>query len=374
MPDDMQFDALKIYYHPILATDEVRDVTFLQGFSVSWRHVQWALDMIARLPADVLEKISKIDDIVAQRMGGLRSLSWAPLSIGPLESISVTDLAPLVVLFSGEEECAKRIAAWQANQERPVLHVSSIDVEGRADPATITLDTLRVHCGKVLKEFPKLFSDQQRAAAEAALPQWAEAPDSPSGLTIHDHNITRPNYTSLLRSGRSLEPGEPFIGKTEKEYTDLILETAKAVIKVRQDVGLRPFHGLTLLRPGVILAEPALYRINYKPTRAKGPNKEKIVGKVLRLIQKQKGLHNSNTLDFVQELEKSNLARALLADRASELRTFAAGLSIHAAQTAAAVVRLSPAVNHVFPALSSYARSDRSSQKLEARLKVRRLF
>ena len=134
MPDSNYFDALKIYYHPILATNDVRDVTFLQGFSVSWRHVEWALNMIAQLPADVLEKASKIDDILVQRMGGARSVSWAPLSIDPLESISVADLAPLVVLFSGEEECSKRVAAWQGKQERPVLHVSTIEIEGGVNP------------------------------------------------------------------------------------------------------------------------------------------------------------------------------------------------------------------------------------------------
>jgi hypothetical protein len=193
-------------------------------------------------------------------------------------------------------------------------------------------------------------------------------------LTFHGHNITRPNYAALLRAGRSIEPGKPFIGETEKEYTDLILETAKAVIKVREDVGVRPFHGLTHLRPDIILAEPALYRGNYKPIRTKDSDEKKIVAQTLRLIQKQKGLLNSSTVEFIQKLEKSNLARALLADRVSELRTFSAGLGIHAAGTVAAVVRLSPAVNHVFPALSAYARCDRSSQKLQSRLKVRRLF
>ena len=374
MEGEFRFDPLKLYYNTILETDDVRSVTALQGFSVSWRTVEWALNMIARLPADVLEKSSNINDIIAQRMGGQRSLSWAPLSVSSLESISACELAPFLILFSGEEGCAKRVAGWQSKQKRLVLHISPFNVGGRVDPATFKIEILREHCDLVLRKFPELFNSQQLAAANTALPLWSDLPDKPSGLVGHGHNITRPNYMSLLRSGRSIEAGEPFIGKTEKEYTELIIDTAEAVLKVREEAGIRPLHSLTLLRPAIILAEPSLYRGNYKSTIAKDSKEEAVVSQTLRLIQKQKGLHNSHTMDFVKRIKNSPAAKAILAARSSELRTFTVGLGLYASQTSAAVVRLSPGVNHVFPALSAYARSDRSSNKLQARLKVRRLF
>jgi hypothetical protein len=68
--------------------------------------------MIAALPADVLELSSRIDDIVAQRMGGLRSLAWNPLSIGALEGVSADEIGTFLVMFSGEDDTAKRVAAW----------------------------------------------------------------------------------------------------------------------------------------------------------------------------------------------------------------------------------------------------------------------
>ena len=67
------------------------------------------------------------------------------------------------------------------------------------------------------------------------------------------------------------------------------------------------------------------------------------------------------------------MAQSVIATRDSEIETFTLGVGLHAAQTTSAVVRLSPAVNHVFNSLSSYARNIRS-EKPEARRKTHRLF
>ena len=75
-------DPLKIYYFVVLRTDNPEEVTAFQGFSMSWRHVHWALHLLATLPADVLEKSYKIEDVIAQRMGGLRPLFWLPVNVG----------------------------------------------------------------------------------------------------------------------------------------------------------------------------------------------------------------------------------------------------------------------------------------------------
>lgn len=373
LASEFQFDPLKLYYHPILETDGIRDVTPFQGFSISWPSLLWAMDMIAQLPADVLEQSSDIDGIVAQRIGGFRSISWAPLNIQALETIPIELLGPFLILFSGEEACAKRVSAWAARQSRAVLHISTISGEGRIDPTTFGTEVLRDYCQKLLVQCPQLFSDDQRAAAQGALPLWSEPKRVPSGLKNHGHNISHPNYISLLRSGRLVDSGEPFTGRTELDYTNLILETANAVLDVRSRIDVQPFHHLSLFRPPLILAEPALYRMSYKPIRIGTGAEGKIAEKTLRLMQKQKGLYDADISAFLEKNQESAIVHTILGARATELRVFTAGLSLHAAQTAAAVVRLSPGVNHVFPALSSYARSDRSA-KLASRLKARRLF
>jgi hypothetical protein len=145
------------------------------------------------------------------------------------------------------------------------------------------------------------------------------------------------------------------------------------MIHNRARVGLYGFHYMTLLRPELILAEPALYRAPYKAINPEGPFEEKTLAKSLRWLQTQKGLHSAFPAQFLREIQASPTARLLLAARAAELDTFTLGVGLRAAQTISAVVRLSPGVNHVFPSLSAYARNVRSP-KFEARLKTRRLF
>jgi hypothetical protein len=177
----------------------------------------------------------------------------------------------------------------------------------------------------------------------------------------------------LRRAARSVAEGEPFIGNSEIEYTNVILEAARAVIAVREQVGLYGFHYITLLRPELILAEPALFRPRYKAIKPKVPFEEKTVAKTLRWLQTQKGLWSAFPVEYVRDLEKSPTARALLGVRAGELDTFTVGVGLRAAQTVSAVVRLSPGVNHVFQSLSAYARNVRSPKR-EARRKTPRLF
>ena len=240
-----RFDPLKIYYLVVLGTDDPRDITPFQGFSVSWASVSWAMNRIAELPADVLEKSYRPRDVIAQRMGGARPLAWAPLSLAALEGVSANELGVFVVLFSGEKKVSERVAVWMKVQKHPLLHISPHEVEGAVHPDSFTIDRLHAYCSDALDRCPNHFTDEQREAAAAALSKWAEPPIIASGLKAHGHNVTHPNYMTLERAWRSIEPGDRFIGRSEQEYTDVILESARAVIKVRQDTGIYGFHFVT---------------------------------------------------------------------------------------------------------------------------------
>lgn len=369
----LTFDPLKIYYLVILGTDDPFDITPFQGFSVSWASVSWAMYRLVTMPADVLERSYTPRHIIAQRMGGVRPLAWAPLTLTALEGLSASQLGVFIVLFSGEKETADRVAVWMRAQEHPVMHITPFGVEGATHPDMFTIDMLQGFCSGTLNWCPERFTDEQREAAAAALPKWTEPPVIASGLKAHGHNVTRPNHMTLKRAWRSLEAGEPFISNSEQEYTEIIVESARAVRKVRRDTGIYGFHFLTLIRPELMLVEPALYRLHYKRVRPPGPFEGKAVSNALRLIQMQKGLSIKGSPTFFKQLQELPAARSLIGIRASELDTFTLGIGLRAAQTVSAVVRLSPGVNSVFPLLSNYARNIRSS-KMEARLKTPRLF
>ena len=69
---------------------------------------------------------------------------------------------------------------------------------------------------------------------------------------------------SLVRSNRLLQGGEPFVGKNEAEYNEIILKSARAIFRVREQAGIRPFHLMSLIHPEGHLVEPALFRHAYR--------------------------------------------------------------------------------------------------------------
>lgn len=366
-------DPLKIYYLVVLETADPHDTTTFQGFSLSWSKLHWALHLLTTMPADVLEKSYKLDDVIAHRMGDLRPLYWLPISISTLEEIDTDDIGVFIVCFSGEQGAAERVAVWAAAQPHPVLHVSTVQVDNALHVDAFGHDRLRQYCLDTLAARPAALSPDRLEAATNALAKWAEPGWVPSGLRERRHNILLPNHMSLRRAARLLDPGEPFIGRNEAEYTRAILESVSAVFAVREAVGIRPLHRLTLLTPEIILSEPAFFRHGYKRIRPPDQSDKPVIARTLRMLQTQKRLHNETDTDYLDQLRQSPAAQSLIAARQSELETHTLGVGLKAAQTCSAVMRLSPGVNHVFPALSNYARNVRS-RNIEARLKTRKLF
>jgi hypothetical protein len=366
-------DPLKIYYFVVLETDDPEKTTAFQGFSISWKKLHWALHLLSTLPADVLERSYKIDDVIAQRMGNGRSLYWFPINIGSLEQFTAEEIGVFIVCFTGEEAAARRTTAWIKSQAHPVLHISSGPAEGACHLDDFSIDRLHQYCLETLAARKDALTSDRQEAATTCLAKWQEPARISSGIRELQHNVLIPNHMSLARAARTLEKGQPFIGHSEGEYTAVILESMEAVYRVREEVGIRPLHRLMLPNPGIILTEPAFFRHAYGRVRPEGRLEDRDVAKTLRYLQIQRGFHNEFDRDYVLNLLKSRTAQLLLNARQSELMTHTLGIGLKAAQTCSSVMRLSPAVNHVFPALSAYAASVRS-HKLQARLKARRLF
>jgi hypothetical protein len=366
-------DPLRIHYLILLDDEEVHDASPLQGFSDGWRDVGWALDLIAVLPADVVERASPPDGVKAQRMGGMRQPIWSPLMISALESLKATELGLFVVLFTGQESVAKRAATWVKEQQRPILHISSVEGADATFAGNFDPSQLRDYCERVFSECSGELSGPRKKVVEAALKNWKEPEPTNIDLKAWLHNATAPNHASLARAALKPRDPEPFIGRSEDEYSKVIVESATAVESERDRVGYRDFHRLSLIHPELFLVEPALYRFAYRRFRAEGPLADKTAFEVFRMLQSQKGLHNTAATDFPERLQQSAIAQQILAVRGAELNVFTAAVGLRAAQTCSAVLRLSPGVNHVFPALGNYARSVRSD-RVEGRLKAGRLF
>jgi hypothetical protein len=311
--------------------------------------------------------------MIAQRMGGVRQLFWHPINIGALERLSATQIGLFVVCFSGTRSVASRLATWLGPQPYPVLHVSSEAVDTVCQAWEFGPERLRAHCLDVFERTKANLTQAQVQAVAQGLANWTEAEPVPSGLRALGHKILTPNQMSLARAARSFDEGTPFIGHSEDEYTEVILDSASAIHVIREEIGVRPLHRMTLLSPAIILTEPALFRYMYDRKKPTGLADAKIVEQTLRMLQKQQGLYSNVSSDFPVAFLGSDAAKMLMAIRQSELETHTLGVGLNAASTFSAVLRLSPGVNHVFPKLSAYARNVRSG-KIEARIKSARLF
>jgi hypothetical protein len=364
-------DPLKIYYIVLLPEVPLEAMSPFQGFQLGWRQIDWALGALTLLPADILEIEAPLHPLISQRMGGARHLSWSPLWITALEKLTATDLGLFVVLFSGTDEIARRAEQWRSLQEFEVLHVSASNIPGLLHPSKLSTSVVVSHCRTVLTAEGSRLDESRRETAAAAIANWRVHEPIAIDLKRWGHNVVTPNQMSLVRSNRILQDGEPFVGKYEAEYNE-ILQSAKAVFQVREQAGVRPFHGMTLIHPEVYLAEPALFRHAYRrvgSARLGDPAAEQ----VMRLFQTQTGFLAQTATALPKALQSSPLAGTLMHVRMSELRTFTLGVGLTAAQTCSAVLRMSPGVNRVFPALSAFARSARS-EKYEHRQKTFRLY
>ena len=362
-------DPLKIYYIVLLPEVSLEDASPFQGFQLGWSQIDWALEALTPLPADILEIEAPLDALISQRMGGARPLSWNPLWITALEKLTATDFGLFVVLFSGTDEIARRAELWRSLQEFEVLHISTSNIAGLLHPSKLSTSVVVSHCRNVLTAEGSRLDESRRETAAAAIANWRERKPIPIDLKRWGHNVVTPNQMSLLRSNRLLEEGEAFVSKNEAEYNQIILESAKAVFQVREQAGVRPFHFMWLIHPEVYLAEPALFRHAYRRGRS-ARIENRAAQQVMRLYQTQIGFR-AQTLP--EAALSSPLARTLMRVRISELRTFTLGVGLTAAQTSSAVLRMSPGVNRAFPALSAFARSVRS-EKYEHRRKAFRLY
>lgn len=365
-------DPLRIHYLLLLGDDTLEDASPFQGFGPSWSQLPWAMDLLAQLPADVLERTEAKDVITAQRMGGMRQLLWSPLSISALERLDGAVLGMFVVLLSGDAEVSRRAGSWVSAQKVPILHVS-IDGDGDAVPAgEFSQDVLQTYCRTVFEQRAGELSAARNEAVRTSLEGWKPRETETIDLKAWAHNIAHPNHIVLARAGYEAHEPASFHGKSEVEYTEVIAGGIRAVESIRDKAGYREFLRLSLIHPALFLVEPAFYRHSYARV---GPaaRLDRAAAATLRLMQAQRGLYVEVSDELGKQLQDSPVSQQLVAIRQSDLNIFTAAVGLKAAQTCSAVMRLSPAVNHVFPRLGNYARHIRSGNAA-ARLKAPRLF
>lgn len=354
-------DPLRITYLLVMEDERLDRMTAFQGFGRGWWPLIWALYQLAELPAQVLEPTWPLDSLLRQRIGGASGLSWMPIMASALDSLMLDEVGFCVVMFTGTEPAARRAAAWAARQPRPVLHVSSIATPRTMTPDAMNLIVLRDHCRAVYQAHGGEISPDRRARALEAIEAWT--PRQPVSIDLDElgHNCTTPNHMVLRRAGRSLGEGIPHWSSIDEDaYTAAILASATAVMDVRKAVGTSNVNRLFVPLPKIVLTEPALFRFAYGRGDSRGTSLAPATVMMIRRMQQQKGLAHLIEPKQLSMLEHDGEWQGAVAERQTETAVQTAGVGLMAAQSCAAVVRLRPEVNHVFPRLSEFARNIRA--------------
>lgn len=366
-------DPLKITYVVVQADDKLDETSPFQGFGKSWPSVLWALRLLAVAPASLIERLLPLEVLVAQRMGGMHRLTWMPLWIGSLERLTLDDIGFIIVICTGTADVAARVDDWCGRQPRPILHVRADEIDSDHDAITFCETSLRDYCRSILDTHGDALDAQRLEAAREGVEGWLKRERIPDTDAPGGHNITLPNQMTLMRADRTLSPDVAFMAESEEGYDAHAIASARTILDLRQANGFRDFNRLFLPQPGLVLTEPALYRLAYNRMRGDPSITTKPMLNALRRLQKQTGLCNKIDEEDAIAFRDDPNARMLVAERSAELATHAHGVGLMAAQIFSAVLRLRPGVNHVFPALSRYAHNIRS-QDYANRLKTPRLF
>lgn len=354
-------DPMKITYLLVMDEERFDRMTVYQGFGRGWEPLLWAMRELVELPASVLEPAWPMEGLIGQRMGGANHQAWMPLMASALEQLVLDEIGFCTVIFTGTDASARRVSAWIAKQPRPVLHVSTKNVAGTMSAGRFDFEALREHCLAVYGRHSQEISPDRAEAALRALENWKIRETISIDLDEIGHNSVTPNHMVLRRAFRTLGAQHPnWMSVKEEDYTRVIVESARAVIAVRNSIPSQEWRRLYIPWPAIILTEPAMFRHAY----ARGKPDSKLAPATLMMIrrmQRQQGLAQSIEKKQVAMLtEGDGQWQMAVGERQIELVTQTVGIGLYAAQSCSVVVRLRPEVNRLFPRLSEYARNVRA--------------
>lgn len=249
-------DPMKIFYLLVMDDENPEGMTVFQGFGRGWQPLQWALAHLPELPSNVLEPTWPLEKLISQRMGGANHQTWSPLMISALEQLMLDELGFCVVVMTGTASSALRVSEWIKKQPRPVLHVTSVQASGAISTAQFDFEALHAHCRQVYDRHSNEISPDRAASAQAALQGWHEREPIRIKLDELGHNCVTPNHLVLRRAGRSLGEQHPhWMSLQESEYTRVIVESARAVLEVRDSIPKAEWRRLIVGSPAIILTE-----------------------------------------------------------------------------------------------------------------------
>lgn len=368
--------TFKILYLLALPDWAPNEVTPFQGFAPGLIYLTPMMEVIPRLPADILDPTMDLDDRLARRRSGQGSWLWSPINLSTLVTKrKPTPEMPFMVVFSADKKAAEAVSDWRNKLRIKPIHLSYYKGGNTIHPEDFTQETLRRHLIGIARRVAAIGKDIDVSDHLAALQSWKAESRVPSSLHLHSHNVTTPNEMALVGAGENTAHGEEghLQSSPQEDYVKGITESASAVVNLWERTSGRAAYAISPPRPDIFLIAPAMFRGVSKHMERTIDNT--LLKRALRSLDRQSGYTIGMSIEGNEEDAKSglNFIGPLLGLRGAEMKLTTRAVGLRTAGTIAATIRLPPAINRTGGVVGQLARFLRSHDNPPA-VKSARVF
>ena len=360
----------RITYFLAIADYDDDDVTPFQGFAPGLIGFSWALHLIVSLPADLFDPAAARNVRLARRVSGTGGWRWAPVLISTLEMTEITPASPLTVVFTNDEDTSERVQAWIGRQTIRPLHVCGHSRDA-LHPNEVSVDSIAEFCRRTISTAQGFDPTVDVGHWFGIMDQWQVISREPSKLHFQSHLVSSANEMVLMSEGVERSVGNPLNSLDDNDYVDAIIESASAVLEMRDEAGFPRAFLANPPRPDLLLFAPAMYRHVLDAELSPDPKVSEGLRTAARLMIRQTG-YATRTDGESMARAMSGIGRQIFALRTQELRLQCAAVGMRGASTVAATIRLPPGVNRISGVVRQLAVHLRSNP--EASQKTQRVF
>jgi hypothetical protein len=347
-----------IFYVLALPDWEPNEVTPFQGFAPGLIYFVPLMEFIPALPADIFDPTMELDDRLARRRSGDGCWLWTPVNLSTLlAKRKPSPSYPYMVVFSADQETARKVSEWRKGLRIKPIHVSFYKGGGAIHPADFTPIVLGHHLAAIARKAASVRKTLDIEEHLEVLSEWQPQQRRPCSLKFHSHNVTKPNEMTLIGAGEEPAHGEEghLQSSPLEDYVHGISETAEAVMALWERTRDRPAYFVSPPRPDIFLVAPASYRgMSKKVERAL---KDPLLKSAMRALDRQRGYTIELELEGGGPDEAHiNLVGPIFGLRGAEMKLTTTAVGLRTAGTVAAAIRLPPAVNRTGGVVGQLAR------------------
>lgn len=350
--------SYKIVYLIPHGPQDLREASIFCWYTPGIHRAAWPVRQAVTLPADIREPFSSGADVFLHRALGHIHPHILPIQLDALEELGQHVQTSFLVFLTNDREVADSVDSIRSSLPYPTLHASSISGDGRLRPDN--LDSMHItryvqHVLQAMRADPNLAAFRRQALE-------ATRPSDLRRLAKHRlqkgfHNLMAPNEATLRAFGWTLTREKRLSnawsaqnGDRSQSYVDRICESADAVFQAR--ITLLDGKPAALIRNRYILAVSSIYWGHFLGWREKAKQlTDKKQSRQLHLALARaiqaKTYYDTHEVDGDGRASVSAIDYAFMKERAKDMSSFTAALSMLATSTMTPVLRLEPRLNEV---------------------------